>query len=94
MKTTHLCTRKYNKETYVFYLNEPSYAGARGCCGVEITPYISVVTPENGFGYTDTILLNHGKAYTLERYLPPYILKQIEHKMIELMVQREFDMYL
>ncbi|MBO7714523.1 MAG: hypothetical protein J6S85_13185 [Methanobrevibacter sp.] len=85
MKTTLVCTRKYNKEEYKFYINEPSYTGERGCCGIELEPYISVITPKNGFGYTDTILLSHGKAYTLERYLPLWILKKIEKKMVDIM---------
>ena len=87
MKTTLVCTRKYNKEEYKFYLNEPSYVGEKGIFNVEIKPYVSVETPENCFGYSDTILFNnHGKAYTLERYLPRWILKKIEQKMIEIMI--------
>ena len=64
MKTTLVCTRKYNKEEYKFFLNEPDYAGELGVCGIEIEPYVSVETPENGFGYSDTVLMNNGKAYT------------------------------
>ena len=85
MKTTLVCTRKYNKEEYKFYLNEPDYAGERGVCGIEIEPYVSVETPENGFGYSDTVLMNNGKAYTLHRYLPLWILKKIEKKMYDIM---------
>ena len=85
MKTTLVCTRKYNKEEYRFYLNEPDYVGELGVCGIEIEPYVSVETPENAFGYTDTVLLNRGKAYTLERYLPLWILKKIEQKMLDIM---------
>lgn len=85
MKTTLVCTRKYNKEEYRFFLNEPEYVGELGCCGIEIEPYISVETPVNTFGYTDTVLLNRGKAYTLERYLPLWILKKIEQKMLDIM---------
>lgn len=85
MKTTLVCTRKYDKEEYKFYLNEPDYAGEKGCCGIEITPYVSVETPENGFGYTDTVLMQHGEAYSLYRYLPKWILKKISEKMIKIM---------
>lgn len=84
MKTTLVCTRKYNKEEYKFYLNEPSYVGEKGIFNVEIEPYVSVETPENCFGYSDIILLNRGKAYTLERYLPRWILKKIEKKMLDI----------
>ena len=85
MFTTLICTRKYNKEEYKFYLNEPSYVGEKGVCGIEIEPYVSVETPKNCFGYSDTVLLNRGKAYTLERYLPLWILKKIEKKMLNIM---------
>ena len=85
MKTTLVCTRKYNKEEYKFYLHEPDYVGEKGVCGIEITPYVSVETPENGFGYSDTVLMSNGKAYTLNRYLPLWILKKIEQKMIQIM---------
>ena len=85
MKTTLVCTRKYNKEDYKFFLNEPEYVGEKGVCGIEIEPYVSVETPENCFGYSDTVLLNKGKAYTLNRYLPRWILKKIEQKMLDIM---------
>ena len=84
MKTTLVCTRKFNKEEYKFYLNEPEYVGEKGVCGIEIKPYVSVETPENCFGYSDTVLMNNGKAYTLNRYLPLWILKKIEKKMIQI----------
>lgn len=85
MKTTLVCIRKYNKEEYKFYLNEPEHVGEKGILGIEIQPYVSVETPENSFGYTDTVLMNNNKAYTLHRYLPLWILKKIEQKMIRIM---------
>lgn len=85
MKTTLVCTRKYNKEEYKFYLNEPDYVGELGVCGIEIEPYVSVETPENGFGYSDTVLISNGVAYTLYRYLPRWILKKLEQKMLDIM---------
>ena len=85
MKTTLVCTRKYNKEEYKFFLNEPEYIGEKGCCGLEIEPYVSVETPENGFGYSDSVLMSHGKPYTLCRYLSPWILKKIGRKMLDIM---------
>ena len=94
MKTTLICTRKFNKEEYKFYLNEPEYVGERGVCGIEITPYLSVTTPENCFGYTDTILFtSDGRAYTLNRYLQPWILRRIENKMRELYSKYIFEKY-
>lgn len=77
MKTEIVATRKINGEVYTFYLNTPEYPGETGCCGIEIQPYISIKTPENCFGYPDTVLFNYGKAYTLERYLAPYIKRQL-----------------
>jgi len=88
MKTTLIYTRKYNKEEYKFYLNEPDYVGEKGILGIEIQPYISVTTPENCFGYSDTVLMGNDKAYTLYRYLAPWILKKIEKKMKEVMEMR------
>ena len=78
MRTELIATRKYNKETYKFYLNTPDFDGETGICGIEITPYLHVETPENGFGYTDTVLFNYGRAYTLNRYLQPWIKRRIE----------------
>ena len=85
MKTTLHSTRKYAGEEYKFFINEPEYAGEVGICGIEIEPYVSVETPENCFGYSDTVLLNKGKAYTLNRYLPRWILKKVEQKMLDIM---------
>ena len=98
-------TRKHAGEEYKFYINTPSYAGETGICGVEITPYVSVETPNNGLGYTDTILLTdvrvfdedgyflhfEKRAYTLNRYLPNYILKAIEKQMIDLLKKIELE---
>lgn len=85
MKTTLICTRKFNKEEYKFYLNELEYVGERGVCGIEIEPYVSVETPESCFGYSDTVLMNNGKAYTIHRHLPLWILEKIEKKMNDIM---------
>lgn len=84
MITTLKCTRKFNGEEYKFFINKPEYVGEKGVCGIELTPYVSVETPENCFGYPDTILLYDGTAYTLHRYLPKWILKRVEHKMLQL----------
>ncbi len=89
MTTTLICTRKYNKEEYKFYLNEPEYEGEKGVCGIEIEPYVSVETPKNSFGYTDIVLLSHDKAYTQQRYIPFWILKKIEKKMIQIMEDKK-----
>lgn len=77
MEKQLLFTRKFNKETYKFYLNE-----GIGCFGI-YSKYISVETPENSLGYTDTVLFNKGTAYTLHRYLPKWILKQITQILIK-----------
>ena len=85
--TTLICKRKYNKEEYKFFLIEPDYVGELGICGIPITPYVYVETPENGFGYSDTVFMDkdNGTAYTLHRYLPLWILKKIAKKMQNIM---------
>ena len=79
-------TRKHAGEVYKFYTIKPEYEGETGCLGIVLTPYVEVETPENAFGYPDTILLgsNTGNAYTLHRYMPPHILKAIEKQMLRL----------
>ena len=77
MEKTLLFTRKFNGETYKFYMNK-----GVGCFGI-YSEYVSVETPENDFGYTDTVLFNHEKAYTLNRYLQNWILKAITEALIK-----------
>lgn len=79
MKTTIFKTRKFDGETYKFNLHMPSYDGEKGVLGVEITPYITVTTPENSFGYTDTFFYSHKKnsGYYSWRYHPRWITKKI-----------------
>lgn len=76
METTLLFTRRYEKETYKFYLNK-----GVGCFGI-YSEYVSVETPENAFGYPDTVLFSHGKPYTLHRYLAPWIKRKIQETLI------------
>ena len=77
MEKALLFTRKFNGETYKFYMNK-----GVGCFGI-YSEYVSVETPENCFGYTDTVLFNHGKAYTLHRYLQNWILKAITETLVK-----------
>lgn len=74
-----LMKRKYNGEVYTYYLHE--HDGSDGILGVPQYSYVSCETPDNGLGYTDTVLLNNGIAYTLHRYLQPWILEKIRKKM-------------
>lgn len=90
MKTTLVCTRRYNKEDYKFFLNEPEYVGEKGILGVEIEPYITVETPENAFGYTDTIMMRQGVVYSLNRYFPKWILNRVGKKIQEIMAGLEY----
>lgn len=80
MTTRLYTTRRYNKETYKFYLNTPDYAGEKGCCGIEIIPYITIETPANGLGYPDTVIIDNvtGKGRTMHRSLPKWIMERIE----------------
>ena len=68
MKTTIFKTRKLDGGTYKFNLHMPSYDGEKGVLGVEITPYITVTTPENSFGYTDTFFYSHKERRTSRSY--------------------------
>lgn len=70
-------TFKINKEVYTIEYNE-----GIGIFGIDDC-YISVKTPENCLGYPDIVLLGNESAYTLHRYLPPYILRKIENKIHE-----------
>ena len=72
-------TRRFNKETYEVYLCKPSYDGETGVCGIEVEPYVIVETPENCFGYVDTIHFNSiGYGYCLHRTLPNWIMRELE----------------
>ena len=82
--------RKHAGEEYKFFIVKPDYDGEVGVLGIKIEPYVVVETPENAFGYPDTILLNSKQnAYTLHRYLPPYILRAIEKQMLKLTLTLE-----
>ena len=75
-------TRKHNGEEYSFWLKtlpDPCNPG-------KTWDYISVQTPENCFGYWDTVLLDYAtqKAYTMHRGMRPSTLKAIEKQMIAL----------
>lgn len=89
MNTTLYTTRKYNGEEYKFFLNTPSFDGEKGCCGIELSPYISVETPDNGLGYPDTVIYDEirKQAYTLNRYLAPWILRKIEQVARKILVK-------
>lgn len=100
-------TRKYNGEEYKFYLISPSYDGELGCLGVELRPYIQVLTPQNDFGYEDIIQLNTVRSYdnsgvfigyrpivtTTYRYLPNWILKGIQKQIITLYNKLGIEIY-
>lgn len=79
MKIIAVATRRYAKETYTFNVSVPEYAGEIGCLGVEISPYITVTTPENAFGYTDTFFYNadSNDGYFEWRYHPEWIKRKI-----------------
>lgn len=77
MEKKFLFKRKFNGKTYNFYLNK-----GEGCFGI-YSEYVSVETPENAFGYTDTVLFSNGKPYTLHRYLQPWILKAVTNALVK-----------
>ena len=71
-------TKKFEKQTYKFYINEGNFNN-------EVYYYVTCETPENEFGYSDTILLeNAGRfndekiAVSLHRHHAQWIMKKIE----------------
>lgn len=80
----YMFTRKHAGQEYKFFLLVPFRESERS----DPKKYaVHVHTPENCFGYEDTVCLNDidGKAYTLWRYLPPYILRALEKQMKKLL---------
>lgn len=77
-----IAVRKHGGEKYKIFVILPEYNGETGIFGIEEDPHIRIETPENCFGYSDTVLFDnrYGKAYTLHRYLQPYILKALERQ--------------
>ena len=84
MEKILLFTRKFKGETYKFYMNK-----GVGCFGM-YSEYVSVETPKNDFGYSDTVLFNKGKAYTLNRYLQNWILKAIT----DILIKKGYTLYM
>lgn len=83
MEKITLFTKRIKKENYIIVLNKPTEEGEVGCCGLPVLPYISITTPENCFGYSDSILYNRGDPYTLHRYCPAWILKELTKTIIK-----------
>lgn len=87
---TELFKRRYNGGTYTFYINKTI-----SCVEGKDMVYISCDTPENAFGYPDTILYSRPDiygfygCYTLNRFLPKWILRKIEVQFLRLM--KKFD---
>lgn len=79
MKTTVFKTRKFDGQTYEFELNLPEYDGEKGILGIEITPYITVRTPKNCFGYPDCFFYRHktNSGYYAHRSHPHWITNKI-----------------
>lgn len=75
METIKIKTRKFQGETYTFYLKIPSYPNEKGCLNIKIEPYVEVKTEENVFGYTDSILFD-GNTRSLYRHCPNWILRE------------------
>lgn len=79
MITKTIKTRKINHEIYTFILNYPEYIGEKGILGIELTPYITIQTPVNCFGYDDTLLYDaqSENLYTLNRGIQAWIKKEL-----------------
>lgn len=74
-----ITTRKYERETYTYYLQIPSVKGEVGILGIEINPRIMVATPPNWCGYTDTFVYDEilKKGHFIDRYHPNWIKEKI-----------------
>lgn len=92
----YLFSRKFAGGEYKFYLNSDVFMKNERV-------YISCDTPENCFGYIDTILFStpdncgwYG-CYTLWRHCPKWILRRIEKIFLRLMkeycINPGFDQY-
>ena len=67
-------TRSYNREIYKFFVVCDNYSNF----------WLRIETPENCFGYSDSIYINSkGEANTHWRYCPNWILKKIQQTVIE-----------
>lgn len=67
-----LFTRKVNKQEFKFIKN------TLVCCITgKDREYLSIETPENCFGYPDTILFNKGVPRTMHRHQPKWIMKKL-----------------
>ena len=74
-----IATRKYEKEVYTYVLEIPAYDGEKGCLGIEESPKIMCITPENWAGYTDVFLYDnvYKCGHFLHRYHPAWIKRKI-----------------
>lgn len=74
-----IATRKYEKEVYTYVLEIPAYHGETGCLGIELSPKLKVITPENWCGYEDYFMYDDLKksGYFLHRYHPAWIRRKI-----------------
>ena len=77
-----LTTRRYNKQTYTFYLNKLTSGANFGQL------YVTCETPPNDLGYPDVVLLaspSYDNNFTPRAYtLPNWILNKIEAILIKL----------
>ena len=72
-------TRKYQGEVYTYVMEIPAYDGEKGCLGLEESPKIMCITPENWCGYTDTYLYDNIRkcGHFLHRHHPAWIARKI-----------------
>ena len=79
MKEITVAERKYQGETYTFILSVPIHGGETGILGIDVDPYVVVVTPENSFGYSDYFLYDRkeNSGHFCYRSYPLWIKKKI-----------------
>ena len=62
-----IAVRKHGGEKYKIFVMLPEYDGETGIFGIEEDPHIRIETPENCFGYSDTVLFDNRYGKGLHR---------------------------
>lgn len=89
-------TRRFGGKTYTFMLNR-----MKSVVDDRMIYYVTCITPENGFGYSDTVLRStRGNAvnavnevYTMHRYLQPWIRREIAKEFTKIEIKFSIEVY-
>ena len=86
-------TRRFGGKTYTFMLNR-----MKSIVNDHMIYYVTCLTPENEFGYSDTVFRDRPgddtKAVsTVHRYLQPWILREIAKEFTKIENQFSMEVY-